>query len=85
MSATATMSAHTDIPDAHRCHPTLHPAFLALSRLRRRRLDGCIDTCTSLLERNQYDQQAWWIKMRALTLKDHIDDTGTKDVSISSS
>ena len=54
----------------------MNPAFLALSRLRRRRYDECADLCTELLSKNNFDQQAWWMKMRALTLKAFIDDTG---------
>lgn len=56
----------------------MNPAFLALSRLRRRRYDECINLCTGLLEKNHYDQQAWWIKMRGLTLKSYVDDTGAQ-------
>uniref|UniRef100_A0A6U4UEQ4 Uncharacterized protein n=1 Tax=Neobodo designis TaxID=312471 RepID=A0A6U4UEQ4_NEODS len=53
----------------------MDPAFYALSQLRRRRLDKSIETATTLLERNPYDQQVWWIKARALTNKNWIDDT----------
>jgi len=60
----------------------MNPAFLALSRMRWRRFDESIDTCTEMLERNSYDQQAWYIKMRALTLKSFIDDTEMEEEGI---
>lgn len=53
---------------------TLDPCFYALSLLRRRKYDKSIDTCNELLERNQYDQSAWYVKARALTNKNFIDD-----------
>ncbi len=57
--------------------PTAHmdPAFYALSLMRRRRLDASIATCTNLLTKNPFDQQAWYIKTRVLTLKHAVDDT----------
>lgn len=33
-----------------------NPVWLAQSRLRRRRFDDTLDTCSQLLERNPYDQ-----------------------------
>ena len=47
---------------------------LALSRLRRRKFDGAIEVATELLSRNALDQQVWWIKCRALTNKNWIDE-----------
>ncbi|EKX55519.1 hypothetical protein GUITHDRAFT_156789 [Guillardia theta CCMP2712] len=51
------------------------PVHLALSRLRRRNYDKCIDVATELLGRHGVDQQVWWIKCRALTNKNGIVDT----------
>ena len=48
--------------------------YLSLSRLRRRKFDGAIEVATELLSRNALDQQVWWIKCRALTNKNWIDD-----------
>lgn len=53
---------------------SMDPCFYALSKLRRRKYDECIETCNELLNRNNYDQSAWFIKTRALTNKNFIDD-----------
>eukprot|EP00434_Breviolum_minutum_P044620 symbB.v1.2.039877.t1/scaffold6846.1/size15074/1 len=52
----------------------LNPFFRAVSRFRQRRWDECIDLCTELLEQNPRDQAAWFLKCRALTSKQWIDD-----------
>ncbi|KXZ42612.1 BBS8 protein [Gonium pectorale] len=54
--------------------PTLNPVWLAQSRLRRRKFDECIEVCTNILDKNPYDQAVWYLKTRALTLKNWIDD-----------
>lgn len=36
--------------------PEMNPVWLAHSRLRRRRLDESIEICTTILDRNPYDQ-----------------------------
>lgn len=59
--------------------PGMDPAFRALSLLRRRRLDPCIEQCTDLLKTNAYDLQVWYLKTRALTLKSWIDDTEVEE------
>ncbi|KAF5838486.1 TRP protein for flagellar function [Dunaliella salina] len=53
----------------------LNSVWLAQSRFRRRRFDDCIEICTKNLEVNPYDQAVWYLKCRALTLKNWIDDT----------
>lgn len=53
----------------------INPIFLAQSRLRRRRFDDAIDICTDLLAKNPLDQAAWYLKVRAITLRNWIDDT----------
>lgn len=53
----------------------VNPVFLAHSRLRRRRFDDTIQLSTQLLEKNKLDQQAWFLKVRATTLKNCVDDT----------
>lgn len=60
----------------------MDPAFYALSLLRRRKFDKAIETSTTLLERNPYDQQIWWIKARALTTKNWIDDTEMEEEGV---
>jgi tetratricopeptide repeat protein 8 len=60
----------------------MDPAFYALSLLRRRKLDEAIDKSTDILARNPYDQQVWYIKTRALTLKSWIDDTEMEEEGV---
>lgn len=52
----------------------MDPFFIAASKLRRKHYDDCIEICNSLLAKNSYDQAAWFLKCRALTLKCWIDD-----------
>ncbi|KAG2451608.1 hypothetical protein HYH02_003389 [Chlamydomonas schloesseri] len=52
----------------------VNPVWLAQSRLRRRKFDECIEVCTGILDKNPYDQAVWYLKTRALTLKNWIDD-----------
>eukprot|EP00899_Mesostigma_viride_P006572 jgi/Mesvir1/15916/Mv08240-RA.1 len=56
--------------------------WLAQSRLRRRRIDECIDICTELLDKNPYDQAVWYLKCRALTQKNWIDDTEMEEEGV---
>lgn len=37
---------------------------------------------TELLQRNAYDQQVWWVKCRALTNKNWLDDTEVEEEGI---
>jgi tetratricopeptide repeat protein 8 len=48
--------------------------FLAASKLRRKRYDECIAICDQILEKQNKDEAAWFLKCRALTLKCWIDD-----------
>lgn len=66
----ATLSSHMHDPATG-----INPVFLAHSRLRRRRFDDTIQLCTDLLEKNKLDQQVWFLKVRATTLKNWVDDT----------
>eukprot|EP00197_Chlamydomonas_leiostraca_P003950 CAMPEP_0202869944 /NCGR_PEP_ID=MMETSP1391-20130828/13933_1 /ASSEMBLY_ACC=CAM_ASM_000867 /TAXON_ID=1034604 /ORGANISM="Chlamydomonas leiostraca, Strain SAG 11-49" /LENGTH=107 /DNA_ID=CAMNT_0049550349 /DNA_START=86 /DNA_END=406 /DNA_ORIENTATION=- len=60
----------------------LNPVWLAQSRFRRRKFDECIELCTSILDRNPYDQAVWYLKCRALTMKNWIDDTEIEEEGI---
>ncbi|KAI8471721.1 MAG: TRP protein for flagellar function [Monoraphidium minutum] len=60
----------------------LNPIWLAQSKLRRRRFDECIALCTDVLQSNPYDQAAWYLKCRALTLKNWIDDTEIEEEGV---
>jgi tetratricopeptide repeat protein 8 len=61
---------------------TINPILLAQSRLRRRRFDDAIEICTDCLRQNALDQQAWFIKVRATTLKNWIDDTELEEEGV---
>jgi tetratricopeptide repeat protein 8 len=60
----------------------LDPVFLAMSKLRRRKFDESIDICTGILAENPYDQAVWFLKTRALTLADYIDDTELEEEGV---
>ena len=50
------------------------PFWRAQSLFRRRRFEECIDICTELLSKNPLDKAAWYLKTRAMTENDFIDD-----------
>lgn len=50
--------------------------------LLRQRYDECIEICTKLLEANPYDQAVWYLKCRALTMKNYLDDTEIEDEGV---
>ena len=58
------------------------PVWLAQSKLRRRKYDECIDICSKILEENPLDKAVWFLKCRALTLRDWIDDTDMEEDGI---
>jgi len=60
----------------------LDPVWLAMSKLRRRHHDEAIDLCTGILERNPKDKAVWFLKCRALTVKDWIDDTEMEEEGV---
>lgn len=60
----------------------LNPAFLALSRLRRRRFDDSIAGCTEQLAINPLDKAVWFIKLRALTGKAFVDDMDMEEEGV---
>jgi tetratricopeptide repeat protein 8 len=58
------------------------PVWLAQSKLRRRKYDECIDICTRILDENPLDKAVWFLKCRALTLRDWIDDADMEEEGI---
>ena len=52
----------------------MEPLFLARSYLRRRKFDSCVQICSQMLEKNPYDQCAWFMKAKALTEQVYIDE-----------
>ncbi|KAF4652135.1 Tetratricopeptide repeat protein 8 [Perkinsus olseni] len=61
-----------DIPSEYL--KSVNPFFLAMSKFRRRRWEEVIDICSGLLHENPRDESAWFLKCRALTMKNFIDD-----------
>lgn len=74
------------------------PVFLAMSRYRRRQFDKCAEICTEILNQNPRDQVStesrlklvlnlllqavWFLKCRALTEKEWIDDTDIEEEGV---
>lgn len=61
---------------------TINPAFLALSKLRRRKFDEAIQICDEQLAQNPRDEAVWFIKCRALTQKNYIDDMDMEEEGV---
>ena len=60
----------------------MDPLFLARSYMRRRKFDLCIDICTVMLEKNAFDQSAWFMKAKALTELVYVDEVDADDDGI---
>eukprot|EP01038_Epipyxis_sp_PR26KG_P007096 gene7096-9682_t len=52
----------------------LDPLWLAMSKLRRGKLDECIKLCDEMLAQNPGDQAAWMTKCKAVIKQNYIDD-----------
>ena len=50
----------------------LDPAYMAIIRYQRMEYDECIQVCTTILEKNPYDEAIWSLKTRALTAQVQI-------------
>lgn len=50
------------------------PLWMAMSKLRRGRLQECITICDEILSANPSDQAAWIIKCKAVIKQNYIDD-----------
>jgi tetratricopeptide repeat protein 8 len=48
--------------------------WLAMSKLRRGKLEECISLCDELLAKNPQDQAAWFVKCKAVIKQNYIDD-----------
>jgi hypothetical protein len=46
-----------------------------MSKMRRRKVDDAIKICGDLLAANPRDQAVWYLKCRALTAQQYVDDT----------
>jgi len=60
----------------------INPAFLALSRFRRRRYEECVEICSGILTENPYDKAIWLLKCQALTAMTYIDDSDLEEQGI---
>mmetsp|Transcript_6828 Transcript_6828/g.11284 ORF Transcript_6828/g.11284 Transcript_6828/m.11284 type:complete len:517 (-) Transcript_6828:220-1770(-) len=61
---------------------SLNSVFRARSLFNRRKYERCIEICTKLLAENPYDMAVWFLKTRALTMVDYIDDTDMEEEGI---
>eukprot|EP00903_Cladosiphon_okamuranus_P013708 g12764.t1 len=52
----------------------LDPMWYAMSKMRRRKYSDCVNICSDLLAKNPRDQAVWYLKCRALTLEQYLDD-----------
>jgi tetratricopeptide repeat protein 8 len=52
----------------------MDPLWLAMSKLRRNKLDDCIKICDEVLSQNPGDQAAWYVKCKAVIKQNYIDD-----------
>jgi len=52
----------------------MDPLWLAMSKLRRGKLEECTKICDDILTTNPSDQAAWAIKCKALIKQNYIDD-----------
>ena len=62
--------------------PGLDPVYWAMSLMRQRKFQPCIDVCTELLAQNPRDLAVWSLKARALTSMHYIDDTELEEEGI---
>lgn len=60
----------------------MNPAWLAMSRFRRRKFDDAIDLCSQCLSENGRDQAMWFLKVRSLTQKTYIDDMDMEEEAV---
>ena len=60
----------------------MDPFWLANSKFRRRKFAECIEICSELLKKNPYDQAVWFLKTRAITEQDYIDDTEMEEETL---
>lgn len=52
----------------------MDPMYQALSLYRRRHFDKCIEICTEILDKQEFNQAVWCLKMRAMTQRVSVDD-----------
>lgn len=60
----------------------MDPLWLALSKLKRGKLDECIEICNEILTNNPADQAAWLTKCKATTRQAYIDDVELDEESV---
>lgn len=52
----------------------IDPLWLAMSKLRRGKLEDCINLCNEILSSNPGDQAAWLTKCKAVVKQNYLDD-----------
>mmetsp|Transcript_18424 Transcript_18424/g.33017 ORF Transcript_18424/g.33017 Transcript_18424/m.33017 type:complete len:528 (+) Transcript_18424:314-1897(+) len=75
-------NTNNELNDMSNSSTKLDPVFLARSKFRRGKYKECIEICSRLLKENHYDMTVWFLKTRALTLVDYIDDTDIEEEGV---
>ncbi len=60
----------------------MDPLWLAMSKLRRGKLDECIKKCDEILEKTPSDRAAWMVKCKAVIKQNYIDDIELNEESL---
>lgn len=60
----------------------MNAVFLALSLMKRRRFDQAIQLCDDQLALNPYDEAVWFVKARAITEKNWLNDTELEEEGV---
>mmetsp|Transcript_14346 Transcript_14346/g.34067 ORF Transcript_14346/g.34067 Transcript_14346/m.34067 type:complete len:509 (-) Transcript_14346:210-1736(-) len=62
--------------------PGVDPLYIAITRFNRRDYAATIALCTQLLEAQPFDQAAWYLKTRALTMAVWVDDVEVEEEGV---
>lgn len=60
----------------------IDPLWFAMMQFRQRKFEECAESCTQLLVRDGRDQAAMFLKCRALTMTDFVDDTELEEEGV---
>mmetsp|Transcript_25087 Transcript_25087/g.34412 ORF Transcript_25087/g.34412 Transcript_25087/m.34412 type:complete len:510 (-) Transcript_25087:115-1644(-) len=62
--------------------PGVDPVWLAMSRMRQRKFESCVETCDKILVANQRDQAALFLKCRALTWENYTHEADMEEEGV---
>ena len=60
----------------------LDPLWFAMLQFRERKFEECAERCTEMLTRDGRDQAAMFLKCRALTMQEYLDDTELEEEGV---